>query len=111
MSTEISTSVISSSIRMPAHILFFFFFNDPATTEIYPLSLHDAFPISHPQRRRHLRGAGGRAHVAVRRRPPHDARAAVEFLLRPGHDEAQGVLRPSPGTPMTEYREIGRAHV
>src|SRR2546430_16772730 len=25
--------------------LFFFFFNDPATTEIYPLSLHDALPI------------------------------------------------------------------
>src|SRR5256885_9425511 len=23
----------------------FFFFNDSATTEIYPLSLHDAFPI------------------------------------------------------------------
>src|SRR5437762_14107951 len=29
---------------------FFFFFNDPATTEIYTLSLHDALPIS--------RGAG-----------------------------------------------------
>src|SRR5437764_8220272 len=27
-------------------ILFFFFFNDPATTEIYTLSLHDALPIS-----------------------------------------------------------------
>src|ERR1022692_1588674 len=24
---------------------FLFFFNDPATTEIYPLSLHDALPI------------------------------------------------------------------
>src|ERR1022692_3086443 len=24
------------------------FFNDPATTEIYPLSLHDALPISFP---------------------------------------------------------------
>src|SRR3989338_6690802 len=24
---------------------FFFFFNDPAPTEIYPLSLHDALPI------------------------------------------------------------------
>src|SRR5688572_33014443 len=28
-------------------ISFFFFFNDPATTEIYTLSLHDALPISH----------------------------------------------------------------
>src|SRR5258705_8912276 len=27
-------------------ILLFFFFNDTATTEIYPLSLHDALPIS-----------------------------------------------------------------
>src|SRR2546422_5388918 len=29
----------------------FFFFNDTATTEIYPLSLHDALPISHRTRR------------------------------------------------------------
>src|SRR2546428_9469295 len=28
--------------------LFFFFFNDTATTEIYTLSLHDALPISGP---------------------------------------------------------------
>src|SRR3989454_12732787 len=28
-------------------ILFYFFFNDTATTEIYTLSLHDALPISH----------------------------------------------------------------
>src|SRR5438874_12094832 len=27
-------------------ISFFFFFNDPATAEIYTLSLHDALPIS-----------------------------------------------------------------
>src|SRR2546421_5003977 len=31
--------------------LFFFFFNDTATTEIYTLSLHDALPISFPQPR------------------------------------------------------------
>src|SRR5436305_13337302 len=29
------------------YLLFFFFFNDTATTEIYTLSLHDALPISH----------------------------------------------------------------
>src|SRR6267154_5876143 len=29
-------------------VLFFFFFNDTATTEIYTLSLHDALPISRP---------------------------------------------------------------
>src|SRR6266566_8697042 len=33
------TSPISISLS-------FFFFNDPATTEIYTLSLHDALPIS-----------------------------------------------------------------
>src|SRR2546430_10275539 len=27
-------------------VSYFFFFNDTATTEIYPLSLHDALPIS-----------------------------------------------------------------
>src|SRR2546427_646621 len=39
---------------LPLHsiIFIFFFFNDPATTEIYTLSLHDALPIS-------SRGAGG----------------------------------------------------
>src|SRR5258707_1529695 len=33
-------------------LVFFFFFNDTATTEIYTLSLHDALPISehHPRR-------------------------------------------------------------
>src|ERR1039458_6141714 len=30
----------------PSLSTFFFFFNDTATTEIYTLSLHDAFPIS-----------------------------------------------------------------
>src|SRR2546430_10238935 len=29
-------------------LLFFFFFNDTATTEIYTLSLHDALPILSP---------------------------------------------------------------
>src|SRR2546425_13237603 len=31
---------------MPLRLIFFFFFNDTATTEIYTLSLHDALPIS-----------------------------------------------------------------
>src|SRR3712207_5174684 len=33
--------------------MFFFFFNDTATTEIYTLSLHDALPISHQLRAEH----------------------------------------------------------
>src|SRR5215211_8277987 len=47
--------------------LFFFFFNDTATTEIYTLSLHDALPIC------------GR--VAARRRPPRRARSSEERRL------------------------------
>src|SRR5690348_17498683 len=50
---------------MHSIILLFFFFNDPATTEIYTLSLHDALPISRrgrpPRRPRAVprrRGAG-----------------------------------------------------
>src|SRR5436190_18646117 len=33
-------------ISLLVSFLFFFFFNDTATTEIYTLSLHDALPIS-----------------------------------------------------------------
>src|SRR5947199_9861462 len=36
------------SISRMRSILFFFFFNDTPTTEIYTLSLHDALPIFHP---------------------------------------------------------------
>src|SRR5256886_12178106 len=37
-------------MQRTVHAFCFFFFNDTATTEIYPLSLHDALPISHPLR-------------------------------------------------------------
>src|SRR5437879_12722438 len=47
------TLFIWSYVRCVVHLLLFlffllsfFFFNDPATTEIYTLSLHDALPIS-----------------------------------------------------------------
>src|SRR2546428_71485 len=62
-------------------------------------------PPAHPARRRHLRGKGRRPHVALRRRPPHHARAAVEVLVRAGDAEAQGVRRLGRRAPMTEYRE------
>src|SRR3989449_5679881 len=49
---------VQYSLRCFFHMLFYFFFNDTATTEIYTLSLHDALPIS-----------GGRAGLeSVRRR-------------------------------------------
>src|SRR5256885_11930832 len=40
----------SGDSPMPV-LVFFFFFNDTATTEIYTLSLHDALPISLPDAR------------------------------------------------------------
>src|SRR5258705_1209293 len=54
----------------------FFFFNDPATTEIYTLSLHDALPISGT-------GAGLRpaAVAGPTRQRPAPARAGQEGLL------------------------------
>src|SRR2546430_13040620 len=38
-------------LRGTLTLFFFFFFNDTATTEIYPLSLHDALPIFSDYRR------------------------------------------------------------
>src|SRR5256885_11438506 len=38
----------------------FFFFNDTATTEIYPLSLHDALPISRGTLGAQARASGAR---------------------------------------------------
>src|SRR2546422_7940725 len=43
-------------------VIFFFFFNDTATTEIYTLSLHDALPISVGRRDR------GRVRLGLRGR-------------------------------------------
>src|SRR5438093_13244206 len=62
---------VSMSMMRPFTLLCFFFFNDPATTEIYTLSLHDALPISplraqraagrRPGRPRAPRGRPGRS--------------------------------------------------
>src|SRR2546421_9807398 len=60
---------------------FFFFFNDPPTTEIYPLSLHDALPIC-----AHARGAP--LVVADPRRTELAARADVHLQMQPGTDVA-----------------------
>src|SRR2546426_12558676 len=48
-------------------MIFFFFFNDTATTEIYTLSLHDALPISCSSRARCFAGAAGRGSDAGER--------------------------------------------
>src|SRR3712207_7531654 len=60
-------------------MLWFFFFNDTATTEIYTLSLHDALPIyQHGERAQaHRRGGAAREEARRRRGGAHD---------RPGGD-------------------------
>src|SRR5256885_7511691 len=57
-------------------MIFFFFFNDTATTEIYTLSLHDALPILQwpfaiALRRRLIRGKGLRHQLIFRRSEEH----------------------------------------
>src|SRR6266849_7297565 len=42
--------LLSEIWETPRLLLFLFFFNDTATTEIYTLSLHDALPIRRPLR-------------------------------------------------------------
>src|SRR2546427_1932787 len=58
--------------------VFFFFFNDTATTEIYTLSLHDALPISFansPTQSRYgpFASWANRPAAAIRSRPFHPA--------------------------------------
>src|SRR5699024_12458957 len=43
---DCSLCMLSSCNPLPVHCFLLFFFNDPTTTEIYTLSLHDALPIS-----------------------------------------------------------------
>src|SRR2546430_10338864 len=62
-------SLITSPLNK-ASLLFFFFFNDTATTEIYTLSLHDALPI-YPRWRRFWRRSGVSSPTMKQsRRPP-----------------------------------------
>src|SRR6266850_1284777 len=76
---------------MRSFALFFFFFNDTATTEIYTLSLHDALPI-HP-------GLKQPAHVALLAAPhrgPGSARpvgvVVAEDVQRPVHRQPHELL-------------------
>src|SRR5437868_15311447 len=44
--TQFIAHIFSLSVTLAITVIFIlFFFNDPATTEIYTLSLHDALPI------------------------------------------------------------------
>src|SRR3990167_9090979 len=45
--TDLNSILLKSSYTQISFVVFKFFFNDTATTEIYTLSLHDALPIFH----------------------------------------------------------------
>src|SRR3712207_7053923 len=62
-------------------MIFFFFFNDTATTEIYTLSLHDALPISRRPRRLWRRPAPSRS--PGRAAAPRPSRPRVPRSRRP----------------------------
>src|SRR2546422_7879463 len=75
--------------------VFFFFFNDTATTEIYTLSLHDALPISQ-------RHGGREAAVAcplqpVTPSPPAPLPLPVAVLVSGGGDRKSTRLNSSHG--------------
>src|SRR2546429_5210859 len=64
MALDLLITILFNIVRSP-RLLRFFFFNDPAPTEIYPLPLHDALPIcarlprrERASRRRTLDGQG-----------------------------------------------------
>src|SRR5438132_11642267 len=46
VASDLLSSMSFSSLTRFSHLLLLFFFNDPAPTETYTLSLHDALPIS-----------------------------------------------------------------
>src|SRR2546430_3063398 len=74
--------------------LFFFFFNDTATTEIYTLSLHDALPIHHVQRLIPRRDGPHAAHGHVHRHAGAVAAAGHDVYARhPGLDRLHRVGR------------------
>src|SRR5256885_17257601 len=89
------------------YFLFFFFFNDTATTEIYTLSLHDALPIAH-DRKAACRAAAAAAGWRVGSPPP--ATPATGCAARPGSRRHCPQARETrPASPGPLHREIGRA--
>src|SRR5438067_10505101 len=84
MYSSLTLSLLSASLSF---LLFlFFFFNDPATTEIYTLSLHDALPIS-------LDGNG--AELALRFQGHPEVREDLRHRVRVAEDRKSTRLNSS----------------
>src|SRR6266446_7726064 len=79
-----------------AQFLFFFFFNDTATTEIYTLSLHDALPISdcvNPAAYTAIRANGDKAWFGWPTSPTVEKEVANWFDAKSLDDEKAAVGR------------------
>src|SRR2546430_16170274 len=90
--------------------LFFFFFNDTATTEIYTLSLHDALPIwdgRDPRGAGHLRQLPARDADPGGLDPPPPARGGGGDDRRGRGDPASG--RPQEAAAASAHRPRARA--
>src|SRR5216683_8291201 len=78
----------------------FFFFNDPATTEIYTLSLHDALPISPPAGAQGPTAGTVHAPDVPTGRPEGTAPPQEPGpVARPPAPSLPGASPPGPGTP------------
>src|SRR5947207_3020238 len=77
-------------LTAPAFSRAFFFFNNPATTEIYTLSLHDALPISQPAAGPEQPAEPAPAADAARRQQRRRARPA---RVRPRSEEHTSELQ------------------
>src|SRR2546430_12224950 len=72
--------------------IIFFFFNDTATTEIYPLSLHDALPICIGERgQEQRRGQHADLGIAARQAVQNDAHDETgDGIARKDHADRRG---------------------
>src|SRR2546430_16201365 len=101
----------SSTISHGLACLLFFFFKDPAPTEISPLSLHAALPILATPPAALAQRGNGRAVFAH----PDTATAHTSPATRPSHAPRENVI--AVAAPNARHaatcsgRQIGRAHV
>src|SRR5947208_14895327 len=85
------------------YVDFFFFFNDPASTEIYTLSLHDALPISRARGARALRALrSGHSRAPVERLRESRRACAAGDISRRGAQH-----RVAPGRHVTSSSRAG----
>src|SRR5262245_65567588 len=81
-----SSFLLSALLCFLSFSVFFFFFNDTATTELYPLSRHDALPIYY------FRDIG-RMVLAAEGRKANDSHAdCYQYLCVPEYGTANGRL-------------------